>query len=266
MIPVAAGSRGRRWLNELITDPTANAASIATRDGCSVRKVNMTVSLAFLAPELVKAAIEGRLPHGMGVVRLADLPAEWSRQHQILGLPAPIAPHSNRVSPKARRNQLLSARDEPADGSGQFLRLFGTLFQFKPTGPGRSTDPVAWPSPVTELLQNGIFYIGRVTRSSAVSDLDELSDIPLSSCVSIPVARDVDEDASSVEDETAPLAFEGCESNACSDTAGRSVACDHSDLMLWCLAADAFLRFTISGDTRNAIRMAIVPYATDSIV
>jgi hypothetical protein len=38
----------------------ANAESIATRDGCSVRKVNMTISLAFLAPGLVKAAIEGR--------------------------------------------------------------------------------------------------------------------------------------------------------------------------------------------------------------
>ena len=48
----------------------------------------MTISLAFLAPDLVKAAIEGRLPHGMGVVRLADLPAEWSRQHQMLGLSA----------------------------------------------------------------------------------------------------------------------------------------------------------------------------------
>ena len=46
----------------------------------------MTISLAFLAPNLVKAAIEGRLPHGMGVVRLCDLPAEWSRQHQVLGL------------------------------------------------------------------------------------------------------------------------------------------------------------------------------------
>jgi hypothetical protein len=46
----------------------------------------MTISLAFLAPDLVKAAIEGRLPNGMGVVRLYDLPAEWSRQHQILGL------------------------------------------------------------------------------------------------------------------------------------------------------------------------------------
>jgi site-specific DNA recombinase len=85
---IASIARGRRWLNELIADPTANTASIATRDGCSVRKVNMTISLAFLAPDLVKAAIEGRLSHGMGVVRLADLPAEWSRQHQMLGLPA----------------------------------------------------------------------------------------------------------------------------------------------------------------------------------
>jgi hypothetical protein len=85
---IASIARGRRWLNELIADPTANTESIATRDGCSVRKVNMTISLAFLAPDLVKAAIDGRLPHGMGVVRLADLPAEWSRQHQMLGLPA----------------------------------------------------------------------------------------------------------------------------------------------------------------------------------
>src|SRR5262249_37914112 len=85
---VASIARGRRWLNELLTDVNANAESIAKREGCSVRKVNMTISLAFLAPSLVSSAIEGRLPHGIGVVRLADLPAEWSRQHQMLGLPS----------------------------------------------------------------------------------------------------------------------------------------------------------------------------------
>jgi site-specific DNA recombinase len=85
---IASITRGRRWLNELIADPMANAESLAAGNGCSVRKVNMTISLAFLAPNLVTAAIEGRLPHGMGVARLADLPAEWSRQHQMLGLPA----------------------------------------------------------------------------------------------------------------------------------------------------------------------------------
>lgn len=84
---VASIARGRRWLDELIADATATTESIAKREGCSARKVNMTISLASLAPDLVKAAIDGRLPHGMGVVRLADLPAEWSRQHEMLGLP-----------------------------------------------------------------------------------------------------------------------------------------------------------------------------------
>jgi len=85
---VTSIARGRRWLDELTTDTNASAASIAKREGCSARKVNMTISLAFLAPDLVRAAIEGRLPHRMGVTRLADLPAKWSRQHQVLGLPA----------------------------------------------------------------------------------------------------------------------------------------------------------------------------------
>ncbi len=83
---VASIARGRGWLDELISDPPATKESIAERERCSVRKVNMTISLAFLAPDLVKAAVEGRLPHGMGLVRLCDLPAEWSRQHQVLGL------------------------------------------------------------------------------------------------------------------------------------------------------------------------------------
>lgn len=85
---VASIARGRRWLDELLADANANAESIAKRERCSIRKVNMTISLAFLAPDLVKAAIAGRLPHGMGVARLADMPAEWSRQHQMLGLPS----------------------------------------------------------------------------------------------------------------------------------------------------------------------------------
>ena len=59
-------ARARRWLSELVAEPTTNTETIATREGYSVRKVNMTISLAFLAPDLVKAAIEGRLPHGIG--------------------------------------------------------------------------------------------------------------------------------------------------------------------------------------------------------
>jgi site-specific DNA recombinase len=61
---------------------------IVAREKCSVRQVNMTISLAFLAPDLVKAAVEGRLPRGIGVARLRDAPAEWSRQYRMLGLTA----------------------------------------------------------------------------------------------------------------------------------------------------------------------------------
>jgi len=70
----------------MIADPKATTESIAKTESCSPRKINKTISLAFLAPDLVKAAIEGRLPRGMGVARLFDLPAEWSRQRQVLGL------------------------------------------------------------------------------------------------------------------------------------------------------------------------------------
>jgi hypothetical protein len=54
---VASIARGRRWLNQIVKDKEANTEIIAAREGCSRRKANMTISLAFLAPDLVKAAI-----------------------------------------------------------------------------------------------------------------------------------------------------------------------------------------------------------------
>jgi len=46
----------------------------------------MTISLAFLAPNLIKAAVEGRLPRGIGIERLRDPPTERSRQFEAFGL------------------------------------------------------------------------------------------------------------------------------------------------------------------------------------
>jgi hypothetical protein len=82
---VAAIARGRQWQSE-IEAGTVTIDGIAAREACSKRHVNMTISHAFLAPSLVKAAVEGRLPHGIGVDRLFDTPVGWSRQHQMPGL------------------------------------------------------------------------------------------------------------------------------------------------------------------------------------
>jgi site-specific DNA recombinase len=83
---VTSIASGRHWLDEIVTGTVADVEQIATREKYSVRQVNMTISLAFLSPTLVKAAIDGRLPRGIGIARLRDAPAEWSRQHAMLGL------------------------------------------------------------------------------------------------------------------------------------------------------------------------------------
>jgi DNA invertase Pin-like site-specific DNA recombinase len=83
---VSAIARGRRWLDDVVSGRVTTVAQLCTREKCSVRQVNMTISLAFLAPNLVKAAVEGRLPRGIGIERLRDLPPEWRRQFEALGL------------------------------------------------------------------------------------------------------------------------------------------------------------------------------------
>jgi hypothetical protein len=83
---VAAIARGRHWLHELVTDSATDAQAIAAREGYSLRHVNMTLSLAFLSPALTKAAVEGRLPRGIGLEQLRELPLEWDRQFEVLGL------------------------------------------------------------------------------------------------------------------------------------------------------------------------------------
>ena len=63
--------------------------SLAARERKTERWIRRTVSLAFLCPALVKAAIDGRLPRGFGVKRLMDLPMAWPDQWSALGLRAP---------------------------------------------------------------------------------------------------------------------------------------------------------------------------------
>ena len=83
---VSAVARGRRWLDDVVSGRVTTVAELCAREKCSIRQVNMTISLAFLAPNLVKAALEGRLPRGIGIERLRDPPTEWSRQFEALGL------------------------------------------------------------------------------------------------------------------------------------------------------------------------------------
>ena len=83
---ISAITRGRRWLDEIVSGSITDAAQLAKREGCTMRQINLTLSLAFLAPALVKAAVEGRLPRGINIERLRDPDPNWTRQFQDLGL------------------------------------------------------------------------------------------------------------------------------------------------------------------------------------
>jgi site-specific DNA recombinase len=83
---LAALGRGHAWLDDLITGTAQDTDTIASREKRSKRTIHMMLSLAFLAPDVTAAAIDGKLPSGIAMRQLIDLPADWARQRVMLGL------------------------------------------------------------------------------------------------------------------------------------------------------------------------------------
>ena len=77
---------GVRWLDEMKTGTIASLDAIAAREGRSVRSISMSLSLAFLAPDIVQAAVDVSLPRGLVTSRLYDLPTDWTQQRAALGM------------------------------------------------------------------------------------------------------------------------------------------------------------------------------------
>jgi site-specific DNA recombinase len=53
---VAAIARGRRWLDEIVAGAVTDVEQNVAREQCSVRQINETISLAFLANTARKQA------------------------------------------------------------------------------------------------------------------------------------------------------------------------------------------------------------------
>jgi hypothetical protein len=79
----------RRWCEALVPVPQAGIEAIAARHGKTESWVRKHLTLAFLDPKLVEAAVDGILPRGYGLSRLLHLPADWDDQWHVLGLCSP---------------------------------------------------------------------------------------------------------------------------------------------------------------------------------
>jgi hypothetical protein len=81
---VRAIAKGQSWLKELASGKIGDVNVIAKRERCSVRSVRMVLGLAFLAPDIVAAALNGNLPRGVGSTMLFNVSPIWSEQRKTL--------------------------------------------------------------------------------------------------------------------------------------------------------------------------------------
>lgn len=79
-------AQGRRWLDQLLNGRAADIGALATQHQISEKTVRSMISLAFLAPDIVQAAIDGKLPRGLGISQMTDPSADWSEQRHRLGI------------------------------------------------------------------------------------------------------------------------------------------------------------------------------------
>jgi hypothetical protein len=82
-------ARGHVWFEQLASGEVATISEIARRENVTDRYVSVLLKLAFLSPELVQAAVEGRAPPGLSAKRLTldcDLPLLWTEQGRVLAV------------------------------------------------------------------------------------------------------------------------------------------------------------------------------------
>ena len=77
---------GRLWLGQLASGKVPDIATLVLCHDRSEKSVRSLLSLAFLAPDIVEAAVMNKLPRGFGITDLTDLPANWVEQRRQLTL------------------------------------------------------------------------------------------------------------------------------------------------------------------------------------
>jgi site-specific DNA recombinase len=104
-------ARSRVWLKAILLEGM-DVGAIAAREARTVRSVQLLLPLAFLAPIIVTAAAEGKLPPGLGQRLLSEVPTLWEDQRNYLAASRghPLAPCSD--NPSALR-QLRTLGDCP---------------------------------------------------------------------------------------------------------------------------------------------------------
>ncbi len=85
---IAAIAQARSWFAELRDGKTRSVSQLAEQYRVDRGDVGKALKLAFLAPDIVQAILEGRQPVDLTaarLIRLSNLPASWEDQRRLLG-------------------------------------------------------------------------------------------------------------------------------------------------------------------------------------
>jgi DNA invertase Pin-like site-specific DNA recombinase len=83
---IQAVARGRYWYDLLLSGQAKSREEIAKAFGITGQHVARLLPLAWLAPDIVEAILDGRQPRTLTVKRLlAKLPLDWAEQRRVLG-------------------------------------------------------------------------------------------------------------------------------------------------------------------------------------
>ena len=88
---IALVADARRWMAELLESDTKTAAGITLREDLRKGAVSRILPLAWLAPDIATAILEGRQPPSLTAKwlrELPELPLCWHEQRALLGFPA----------------------------------------------------------------------------------------------------------------------------------------------------------------------------------
>jgi hypothetical protein len=80
--------QAHRWFNQLASAETASVRAIARQENIHECDVSRNLRLAFLAPDIVEAILDGHQPVELTTEtlrRLPRLPTDWESQRRLLG-------------------------------------------------------------------------------------------------------------------------------------------------------------------------------------
>lgn len=87
---IALVADARRWAGELLDGKASSIQQITEREGLRSGSVSRILTLAWLAPDISTAILEGRQPPHLSAKSLReipDLPLGWLNQRKLLGFP-----------------------------------------------------------------------------------------------------------------------------------------------------------------------------------